>query len=229
MRARSFALLLSPLLSLAYAQPQSSILINGIESIPNQPFLADYVVTQSNSATFTATLHAARDSHGRIRAESPRFTTPRAPAAAPFVFLYDPATGTSYLLDPTSRAARATNPGKPRAVLQPTSLPPGHANHTREPISSESLGTRVMDHLTVEGTRTTSILQPGEAGNADTIVLTDERWYSSTLHIYVLTRSHDPRTGETTRRFTNIQTIEPPASLFALPPGYNVTAASPAH
>jgi hypothetical protein len=228
MRKLTFTLLIPPLLSLTFAQTQSSITINGIESIPNRPFLADYVVTQSNSATFTATLHAARDSRGRIRAESPRFTTPRAPAAAPFVFLYDPATGTSYLLDPTSRAAQATHPGKPRAVLQPTSLPPRDITQSRGPIGAKSLGTRIMDHLTVEGTRTTSTLQPSEAGNSHTVVLTDERWYSPGLHIYVLTRSHDPRTGETTRRFTHIQPIEPPASLFALPPGYNVTAASPA-
>ena len=229
MRACSFALLLSPLLSLACAQQPSSITINGIESIPNEPFVAGYVVTQTNSATFTATLHAARDSHGRIRAESPRFTNPRAPTATPFAFLYDPATGTSYLLDPTARAAQATYAGKPRTVLQPTSRPPRGIQHTRGPIATESLGTRVMDHLTVEGTRTTSTLQPGEAGNPRTVALTEERWYSPTLHIFVLTRSHDSRTGETTRRFTNIQTIEPPASLFALPPGYNVTGSPPAH
>ncbi len=220
MRACHFALLLSPLPSLAFAQTPSNIILNGIESLPNKPFLATCVYTRTHAsssgvaATDAVTLRAARDSQGRIYAESPRALPRRLTASRPLVYLYNPTARAAYLLDPAAHAAQLT----------PADSSASGCPHT--PNSTESLGARLLDHLTVQGVRTTCTLPPGEAGVATTVVVTEERWYSPTLHLFVLTRSNDPRTGETTRHFLHIRAIQPPPTLFLLPKRY-LTAPSP--
>jgi hypothetical protein len=214
MRACHFALLLSPLFPLTCAQAQSPAIVNGIESIPNKPFVARCVYTLTHAApsgvaaTDVVTLRAARDSQGRIYAESPRHLPHRLTASRPLVYLYNPTARAAYLLDPADHTA------------QPTPADSSASGCPQIPTSTESLGARLLDHLTVQGTRTTCTLSPGEAGTTAPVVVTEERWYSPSLHLFVLTRSNDPHTGETTRHFIRIRAIEPPPTLFLLPKRY---------
>jgi hypothetical protein len=85
-----------------------------------------------------------------------------------------------------------------------------------------ALGTQVMEGLTVEGTRTSSIIPAGQIGNDRPIETTTERWYSADLQVVVMTRSHDPRTGETVFRLTEIRRAEPAASMFVIPAGFHI-------
>jgi hypothetical protein len=91
-------------------------------------------------------------------------------------------------------------------------LPP-IANIERE----EALGTRDIEGISAEGTRTTVTIPAGVIGNERPIDSVTERWFSPALRILVLSRSSDPRFGVTTYRLSNITRSEPPAALFEPP------------
>jgi hypothetical protein len=91
--------------------------------------------------------------------------------------------------------------------------------------TSESLGTKVMHGLTVEGTRTTMMVRFGgtEAEDAPIIKVVQERWYSPELQLDVMFTSDDPRQATiTVTRYTKIQRGEPDPALFRPPSGYTV-------
>jgi hypothetical protein len=85
---------------------------------------------------------------------------------------------------------------------------------------TENLGTRDVEGVRAEGTRTTYTLPAGAIGNEKPIVSTSERWYSSDLQAVVLARTSDPRSGDTIYRLANIRRVEPAAELFRVPPEY---------
>ena len=68
----------------------------------------------------------------------------------------------------------------------------------------EALGTRTIEGVAAEGTRTTMTIPAGQIGNEQPIVIVSERWYSPELQALVMSRQSDPRYGETTYRLTGI-------------------------
>jgi len=90
----------------------------------------------------------------------------------------------------------------------------------------EDLGTRIVEGVQAQGTRTTRIIPAGDIGNLRPIEVVDERWYSPDLQLAVMTRHSDPREGETVFRLTNIQRIEQVRSLFEVPSDYTAPAAT---
>jgi hypothetical protein len=90
------------------------------------------------------------------------------------------------------------------------------------PPASESLGTRLIEGVQAEGTRTTMTIRAGQIGNERPIEIVSERWYSPELKTDVITKRNDPRFGETSYQLNNIQRIEPLPSLFQPPPDYTV-------
>jgi hypothetical protein len=86
----------------------------------------------------------------------------------------------------------------------------------------ESLGTQTMEGVNAEGSRITSTIEAGAAGNDRPFQIVSERWYSPDLQTAVLTRHNDPRTGEEVFRLTNIRRGEPGADLFQVPAGYQM-------
>jgi hypothetical protein len=89
-------------------------------------------------------------------------------------------------------------------------------------VKKESLGTQVIEGVTVEGTRVTQTIPAGEIGNTLPIHIVDENWYSPDLQLRVMTKHSDPRSGESIFRLTNINRSEPSSSLFEVPAGYTV-------
>ncbi len=89
-------------------------------------------------------------------------------------------------------------------------------------FTTESLGTQTMEGLVVEGTRMTHTIAAGDIGNDRPIQVVTERWYSSELQLYVMTKTTDPRYGETVTRYTELQRGEPDASLFQIPANYKI-------
>lgn len=85
-----------------------------------------------------------------------------------------------------------------------------------------SLGSRDIDGLRADGTRTTWTIPAGRIGNEKPIAITSERWYSPELMLVVETRRNDPRSGETSYRLTHLKRGEPDAALFRLPADYEV-------
>ena len=89
-------------------------------------------------------------------------------------------------------------------------------------VQTEDLGKQVVEGVEAEGTRTTRTIPAGEIGNEQPIQIVSERWFSPELQVTVMTRSSDPRSGETIYRLTNIVRAEPAATLFQVPADYAV-------
>jgi hypothetical protein len=91
-----------------------------------------------------------------------------------------------------------------------------------EKVAEEPLGTRIIEGVRAEGTRTVVTIPAGAIGNDLPIEIESERWYSPELQTVIMTRHNDPRMGETTYQLTGISRAEPAPSLFEAPPDYNV-------
>jgi TonB family protein len=87
---------------------------------------------------------------------------------------------------------------------------------------NESLGTQAIEGVAAEGTRITHTIPAGSINNERPIEVTYERWYSQELQLDVLVKSVDPRSGESTQQFININRSEPDATLFEIPSDYTV-------
>lgn len=93
---------------------------------------------------------------------------------------------------------------------------------TTTKITTESLGTRSIEGVMAEGTRTTSTIAAGAIGNLMPIEVVNERWYSRELQTPVLISRKDPRSGDSVYRLRNIIRAEPAADLFTVPSDYQV-------
>ncbi len=82
---------------------------------------------------------------------------------------------------------------------------------------STQLGNKEFDGVRAEGRSTVWTIPAGEVGNKNPINITSESWYSPELQVTVMSRYHDPRTGESLYRLANIQRGEPAADLFKVP------------
>jgi hypothetical protein len=92
----------------------------------------------------------------------------------------------------------------------------------RGEATTESLGQQIIEGVTAEGTRTTTVIPAGAVGNAQPITVVAEQWFSPDLQVLVMTRHSDPRTGETVYRLTNIVRGEPDRSMFEVPADYTI-------
>jgi len=88
--------------------------------------------------------------------------------------------------------------------------------------ATRELGTREIEGVKAEGSERSYEIPAGEIGNRNAIVVTDETWFSPELHITLLTRHSDPRSGDNIYRLTNIKRAEPDAALFTVPSDYTV-------
>ena len=72
------------------------------------------------------------------------------------------------------------------------------------------------------GRKTITTIPAGQIGNDRPIEITDEQWESAELKLLVLSRHHDPRTGDVEYRLTNVSRAEPASYLFTVPSDYTV-------
>lgn len=218
--------------------------------VKGQPYTADAVTetTQTlgdgNHISRKETSSVARDSEGRTRREQPLNGLgpwAAAPSSTPqkIVFINDPVARVNYVLEPDHTARKMTDPPagsgqnfvytKMKAEIATTqavrtgvftlAIPgPDSGKNSK----TEQLGSQMIEGVQAEGTRTTTTIPAGQIGNELPIEIVSERWYSPELQTTIMTKSSDPRMGETVFRLTNIQRTEPPASLFAAPPDYKI-------
>jgi hypothetical protein len=93
--------------------------------------------------------------------------------------------------------------------------------------TKEDLGSQVIEGVTVNGTRSTTVIPAGAVGNEQAITILSEQWFSPDLEMLILTKHSDPRVGETTYRLTNVVRAEPDRSLFQVPADYAVKDRQP--
>jgi hypothetical protein len=191
----------------------------------------------------------ARDSRGRTRREQEvALLGPLAPLQSEppnLVTITDPETGMNYTLDSRQKVAHRNNVGAKQVLELVKIVAPKGENAkaaklverqalvgaTPKPVaktnvSAEQLGTRQIEGVSAEGTRTTMTIPPGQIGNIGPIEVVTERWFSKELQEAVLITRRDPRSGETTYRLTNIVRSEPPPDLFMVPPDYEIRNAA---
>jgi hypothetical protein len=149
----------------------------------------------------------ARDAEGRTRQE--KTGVAGAPAV---VIIHDPVAGAAYMLDGKSRSAMRLPVAEPESGVRPGA----------PAIGSEPLGDLMVEGLLAHGSRLTRSIPAGQAGNEREVQIVFEAWYSDELQTVLLTRTQDPRFGETTYKLTEIQRGEQPKSLFEVPQAYRV-------
>lgn len=186
-----------------------------------------------------------RDSLGRTRTERTAIQPPGFPGTSTppvFIEITDPVAGVRYSFDSNSHTAHRSPFGPMKGMVRTTAPPPsGRAvnaqillspamapatgandQRPRPEISTEQLGSRTIEGVLAEGTRTTTTFPVGFFGNDRPISTVTETWNSRELGMAVLQRSSDPRNGETTIKLTNISRAEPPLSLFEPPADYEI-------
>jgi hypothetical protein len=215
--------------------------MHGGKLVKGAPFSATTTSTTQQTlqdgTTINRTANGAvyRDSEGRSRREV-TFTgvgTLVATSGTPkMVAIFDPVAGAHYMLNPDKKVAHKmalpANGGADKALAVEQKM---QARQQQEEASGAlqvtSLGTRVINGVNAEGTRTTHTIAAGEIGNSAAIQIVSERWYSPDLQTVVQSTRTDPRFGTTTFSLSNLQKAEPAATLFAVPADYTVKDGGP--
>ena len=163
--------------------------------------------------------HIARSSSGKIYNER-RMLAPAAfqgQTRLLGIHTYDPQTRVSLTWTPFATVVHSvTLTGRQAAERKPFLVSvPG--------TSDQDLGMSTMSGVSVHGLRRTRELPMQETGAAaKPIQVTDEYWYSEDLHLIMLEKHDDPRTGEQIVSILDVNTAEPPAQLFDPPKTYRV-------
>lgn len=206
------------------------------------------ILADGNRIEQTASGSVARDSQGRVRRDEALPGLTLGDGDAPhLVLIEDPVAGAHWTLDERAKiaikmpflqmragafSASVPAPGGPDKTFFFSGGPAGVA--TAGPVSMKpqgvpdsntsktDLGTQTLEGVPAQGTRITRTIPAGSIGNEQPIVITTETWYSPDLKVLVMSKTDDPRMGETTYKLINIQRSEPAASLFQVPDDYTV-------
>jgi hypothetical protein len=231
----AFAILLSPT---AFCQETASTPppYRGVEQhiagvfvtpVPNLPFTATVEVESSQTLpdgsieqkkTFN---NIARDSAGRIYNERRTLVPPSFDGTPRIVsmHLYDPQNRMSTFMDPSTHIARESVLAKPE--VDPT------RQATNSSAQGEDLGSDTMENVQVRGSRKSKTIPAQFSGTGQAIVVIDEYWYSEDLHLNMLVKHNDPRTGEQTVTVTHVNRGEPDQTMFQVPSGYKIVDETP--
>ena len=165
----------------------------------------------------------ARNSRGVIYNEMRRMVPVSFTGTPPLTssHVYDPQTRLSTVWEPHNNVARAT-------TLAPQQM------RERKPFTipvqgavDKDLGESSMSGVSVYGLRRTFTIQAANGGTLKPIVVTNEYWYSEDLHLVMLEKHDDPRTGEQIVAITSVQRTEPDEKRFVVPEGYRVVDLTP--
>jgi hypothetical protein len=208
-----------------------------VTPVPGAPFSAvaeqDIRQVLKDGSSFERKTSAliARDSQGRIRNERHE-VLPSSSTRKPLllsIHIYDPETRLNTYLNPYTHMARQSTLPNPAATEPPSNwgLREPSAQSSNPYLRVEDLGPSSMDGISVHGYRRTVTIPEKASGTGRPVVVTDEYWYSEELHINILTKHNDPRTGELTVTVTQLYQNEPDADLFVVPPDYKVVDMTP--
>ena len=159
------------------------------------------------------------------------------------IFISDPVAGVNYSLDPSSKVA-VKLPSMKMPDFPPPPPPKGGAAvfikrvdgpaagvagvaaagprvmYFRQGIGdgsapqAEQLGSKVMEGVSADGSRTSVTIAAGQIGNERPIQIVNEMWRSPELQVIVQSTHSDPRMGTTSYSLKNVSRTEPPAALF---------------
>ncbi|AXC12904.1 hypothetical protein ACPOL_3619 [Acidisarcina polymorpha] len=197
-----------------------------VTPVPNAPFSAvvDIQTTveldNGQTAMRKTTNRIARDAQGRIYNER-RQLVPVTFAGEPSllsVHLYDPQTRMSVFLIPSTHLAH-------EMVLQQRPQEPSHPLSPE--IKEEDLGSSVMEAVAVHGILQTKTVTAAVSTTGKPLMIKDQYWYSEDLHLNMLMKHEDPRTGAQIISVTQVKRGEPDPKLFEVPAGYKAVDETP--
>lgn len=213
----------------------------GDSPVKGAAFSAQVVV--ENNQTLANGVHVAqklsgalyRDSDGRTRQELPRAGGPE------LVLINDSSAGVLYHLNVLRHTAVKVSVDSQRLNREMEEMHRQREHEAREHLEKEravalkggereiepqrkveSLGVQTFEGVQAEVTRFTITIPAGMEGNDQPFDIVSERWYSPELHILLMGKRSDPRTGEMIYRLTNINRGEPARSLFEAPSDFTV-------
>jgi hypothetical protein len=193
-------------------------------------------LADGNRIQRTNTASIARDSEGRTRTEESMAGIGAMAASdrnTKVVFIHDPVAGMSYALDPNRRIARQMQvsfrgraEGAPEHGPRPGAEARGDDARPRQTarpeVKTEDLGIQTMEGVAVQGRRVTRTIPAAQAGSQRDIEVVTETWVSQDLQAVVMSKTSDPRFGDTIYKLTNVSRTEPDHSLFSVPSDYTV-------
>jgi hypothetical protein len=207
------------------------------------------VLTDGNRITQMTTNIVARDSKGRVYREESLPALGNGNVEPPhLVLIEDPVAGQHITLDSNSKTAikiATAQMKKADEAAARNGVPPlnasirvffnaagsGQTSQTimatkvkadEEKAATTDLGTQTIEGVAAQGTKITRTIPAGDMGNELPIVITTETWFSPELKVLVMSKSSDPRMGETTYKLTNLSRSEPDPMLFQVPADYVV-------
>jgi hypothetical protein len=225
--------------------------------VKGSPFSAEattesvQVLPDDNRITRSSKMKLYRDGEGRFRREGDAGSGGIVSAYGfqATISINDPVEAIRYILFPDSKTARSYNTqnklsekvysvsGQAQSKAQIEKTIAEKANIVISPNAvtgtfagggkTEQLGTKNIEGVECEGSRTVTTIAAGSIGNEKPIEIIYERWYSKELDLIVYSRHYDPRYGEQIYRLTNIRRGEPDRSLFSVPSDYKIIAEPP--
>jgi hypothetical protein len=180
----------------------------------------------------TGSTKVYRDSFGRTRQErsGPADQAPNATERPILIAILDPVGQVKYTLEVRGKVAYRQMLLAPAAGTAVASRPSSEPVSQTAPITDlktpqsvkDQLKNQIIEGVLASGTRTTTTWPEGSVGNDGPIIVVQESWWSMELKVWVLQKTTDPRSGESTEKLTNISRSEPDQSLFQPPPDYTI-------
>ncbi len=205
-----------------FVTPVPGVPLTAIVELESRQILAD------GSTDVKKTINnIARDSLGRIYNERRRLVGPSFNGNPRLLamHIFDPETRLNTYLDPSTHIARQTMRPESAPTVEPKSGSPVAA---RNPLVEEQdLGTEIMENVLVHGIRRSRTVPATSSGTGEAFVVTDEYWYSDELHLNMLVKHDDPRSGQQTVTVTHLDRSEPNQAMFQIPAGYKVLDENP--
>jgi hypothetical protein len=203
--------------------------------VPGAPYSAQAVtqftqtLANGDHIQRNTTAQVSRDSQGRTRTErsfGALGSLSDGRGSGRSVIIFDPVASKSYVLDASSKTARSTAIPAPRSGSQTEGRL--HPNREQSPSAkTEDLGTQTIQGVSAQGKRVTRVIPAGAVGNEKEIDVVTETWFSPDLQVVVMSKTSDPRYGESVYQLNGITRTEPDPALFTVPSDYTVTEGRP--
>ena len=168
----------------------------------------------------------ARDSAGRVRVE---IRTGKGQGGQPdsaMVFVSDPVAHTLTMWSTAQDAKHVATMIKlsgerttARPAVRTTKEDP---SRPQPAVTTENLGTQMLNGLAVTDVKTTTLVPAGRSGNDAPITKTQEVWTSDEMKLVMKEEWTDPRSGVKTVELSQFSRTEPDGALFHAPKGYDV-------
>jgi hypothetical protein len=203
----------------------------GGKLVTGKPVLATFTITHTetlpgNTITNTTTGTFARGADGstyrdvKLSGIGPWAASGK---AQEFAYIHNVTNGMEYIVNVTKGNYRAFAIHQHNPPNGGKKGRPNRPNSNNETVTDNPSGTYTdpvtMTVYPVDDRKVTRTIPAGEIGNANAVVITSERWFSTALDLLLEDTHTDPRFGTTTYQLSNIGQ-SPAASLFTPDPAF---------